>query len=290
MNNRLYFFADLDGTLLHKTSSHLYPNIKNEHVIQNYTGAGNAFIMATGRGYRDIQTVAKNLNIPTEYAITNNGAMIYKNGNEIFSSTITSDQIDHIIATADSTNIKYNQVMLFTENSETYIKGHNFFGTIRRIGSAVKNKRKIKVWKENTIDKLLKRNLRFPKICFIIYNREAVVKLEDKLKAAFGNQLSIYCSSPFCLEICDADVDKANAIKLIMKRENLAMDQVAFVGDSGNDVCAFEQLEHTYVMDHANKRYKMNGTKAVDSVADAILDFTKYHRTQEEQDVAGIDD
>ena len=287
---RLYFFSDLDGTLLYKKSGNLYPSLRNERVIQNFVGSGHSFIMATGRGYADIKTIAENLNSPVEYAITNNGAFIYKNREEIFSNTLTSDQIENVLQAAAATKIKYNEALLFVENGDVYMRGKDILGTIRRFAAAIKRKRRTHFWKDRTLDNLLQKNLRFPKICFIIYNREAVIKLEDALKAAFGNQLSIYCSSPFCLEICDANVNKANAIKLIAQRENLTMEQIAFVGDSGNDVCVFQECTHTYIMSHAHERYHVNGVKVVDDVADAILDFSLYHKTKEEQDVAGIDE
>src|SRR5699024_10855199 len=139
----------------------------------NYTGSGHAFIMATGRNYEDIETISQNLNIPVEYAIAYNGALIYKNREEIFSNTLTTDQIFSVLSQSDLKSIKYNEVILFVENVDIYCKVKTFLGTLRRYVSALKNKRKIKVWKENTLNQLLKKKLRFPKICFIIYNREA---------------------------------------------------------------------------------------------------------------------
>lgn len=276
---RLYFFSDIDGTLLYKKAGKYTPNQYNTLMIQNYVGRGHAFVMATGRGYYDIQKIAKKLNIPLEYAIAYNGAFIYKNQEEIASHTLTTDQIELILNVAKEAQVKYNEVLLYVENDEVYVKTQDFLSSVRRLAFALRYQRKTRVWQHKLLAKLVKKNLRIPKLCFMCYRQEELRELENKFQAIFGDRLSIYRSSDTCLEICDTGVDKANAIRLIMQRENLLSRQVGFIGDSGNDVSAFKTIEHAYIMDHAVKKYPIRDIIAAPDVAEAISHFVDTRRT-----------
>ena len=288
---RLYFFSDVDGTLIHKPAGHLHPSFKNENVIQNFVGAGHAFIMATGRGIRDIRTIAQKLNIPVEYAIAYNGAIIYKNQEEVFANTLSSGQVLDILGKVQTLAVRFDTALLFTDDGQVFSKNPRLMVMLRGIASAVKHKRSYRMWNDKLIEKLVQRGLRFPKVCFIINNRKAITELEEQLKLAFGNQLSIYCSAPNCLEICDANVDKAAAISYIIRREGLDDSQVAFIGDSGNDVCVFLEQEQSYIMNHAGKQIPRGFAQEVEDVADAILDFVMNQKQDSGgQDVAEIDE
>jgi len=282
LNKRLYFFSDIDGTLLHQKIGRYEPNMHNMLTIQNFVGRGNCFVMATGRGLRDVQRIAKKLQIPVEYAITYNGAFVYKNNEEISSNTLTRDQIYLILTAASRSAIKYNEVLLYDETGDIYLRANTFLTHVQKLVRQILPLpiTKIKPWKKATMHKLMKKNIRIPKLCFTSYNPYVIANLERKLRTLFANRLSIYCSSPYVLEICDAGVDKAHAIGLIMQRENIPLNHVAFVGDSGNDVQALKVLKHAYVMDHVKDVVEPADATITPSVAGAIAHFVDVYRMQ----------
>jgi len=280
LNERLYFFSDIDGTLLHKKIGKYEPNMQNALTIQNFVGRGHAFVMATGRGLADVRQIARKLQIPVEYAITYNGAFVYRKNEEISSNTLTVDQIRLILAMAKQSQIKYDEVLLFAENGDIYLKPNSFLSHVQKIASRVLPHSKIKPWKKATMSKLVKKNIRVPKLCFNSHNPYVIANLERKLHLLFGQRLSIYCSSSYTLEICDAGVDKAMAIRLIMQRESIPLNHVGFVGDSGNDVSAFMELKHTYIMDHVRMEYRVEDVRPTPDVAGAIAHFVDVYRME----------
>lgn len=82
-------------------------------------------------------------------------------------------------------------------------------------------------------------------------------------------------SSPFVIDIFPKETSKFNAIKLLAKIHNIQLDEIAFIGDSGNDVSVFKELKNSYCMDHARKDVKKYAPKIVQSVAEAIEDVIK---------------
>jgi len=281
LNERLYFFSDIDGTLLYKKIGKYEPTIENKLTIQNFVSRGHAFVMATGRDLVDVEQIAKKLQVPVEYAITYNGAFVYKHRREISSNTLGADQIMLILAVAKQTRLKYDEILLFAETGDIYIQPNNMFGHVYKLArQVIPTRSNIKPWKNTTLKKLNKRNIRLPKICLTSMNPYVIVNLEKKLQTLFRDRLSIYCSSPHVLEICDAGVDKAKAIELIMQRENISLNHVGFVGDSGNDVGALKILKHAYVMEHVANQVAVDDVTITPNVAGAISHFVDVYRVR----------
>jgi len=280
LNERLYFFSDLDGTLLYNKIGKYEPNTKNTATIQNFVERGHSFVMTTGRELADVNKIAAKLQIPVEYAITYNGAFIYKNGKEIFSNTLSIDQIIIILKAVKELGMPYGDALLFSETGTIYFQPHSFLGHMYKLSKKVLpfSTSKIRPWKKSTLRTLVHDNTRIPKLCFMSNKPRVIAALERKLHSIFNNRLSIYRSSPNMLELCDASVDKATAIQFIMQRESLPMNHVAFVGDSGNDVKALMALQHAYVMSHAAAEYGLDGVSISPDVAGAIAHFIDVYR------------
>jgi len=280
-NERLYFFCDIDGTLLHEKVGKYEPKQHNVLTIQNFVERGHAFVMATGRGIADVKQIAGKLNVPVEYAITYNGAFVYKKNEEISSNTLTVDQLRLIVAVAMRSKIKYDETLLYSETGDVYVRPNTLLSHVHTIGTRFVPGCTFKPWKKNTMRKLVKKNIRIPKICFASHSPDVTSRLERKFQLLFRDRLSVYRSSSHSLEICDAGVDKASAIRLIMQRENVGLGHVAFVGDSGNDVSAFRALKHAYIMAHATNEYAAGDMMSTPDVAGAIAHFVDVYRSEE---------
>ena len=65
---------------------------------------------------------------------------------------------------------------------------------------------------------------------------QCLEKLERKLQSYFGNQLSIYRSEPFFLEIMPANVNKAQALEKLLKYLKYNRKMLIACGDGLNDI------------------------------------------------------
>lgn len=277
MKQELYFVADLDGTLLHKSRKYLYPALAEEEEIRALIEEGHQFVIATGRGYGDIEVVASNLGIPIPYAIVQNGAFIYKDGVEVSANTLGLELINEVFAFIKSEKIPAEYIAVTDDQWKMHIKTLTWKGWgVRRVYQKRDKHRHLKM-KKSTLATLEANNYRFCKVLLLIQSKN-LPAAEAKLKAHFGERLAIFCSSNSSIEICAAGVSKAAAIRSIMAMEGLTEEYIGFVGDSGNDVGVFESFPHTYVMDHAPERYKIAGTHKVVAVSDAIKHFKQKRR------------
>ena len=75
MNNlkKQIVFSDYDGTI-YITEENMLTNVKS---IKEYRNSGGKFVIVTGRSKTSVSNVIKQYNIPYDYIISNNGAVIY---------------------------------------------------------------------------------------------------------------------------------------------------------------------------------------------------------------------
>jgi len=60
-------------------------------------------------------------------------------------------------------------------------------------------------------------------------------KIENDLKAQFGDHLNIYTSKPIYLEVMNKKASKTNAVKFIIERYHIAQEETIAIGDNFND-------------------------------------------------------
>ena len=76
------------------------------------------------------------------------------------------------------------------------------------------------------------------------------------------------------VEFMKKGVNKANALKQIIDMQHIKDDEVAVVGDSGNDICLFETFENSFVMKNAPKEVKLKAKNEIEGVY-CIKDYIK---------------
>ena len=86
--------SDYDGTIYTREED-MERNLK---AIEEYRKLGGKFVLVTGRSKTSINEVIEKYNIPYDYIISNNGAVIFdKNDKKIYEQTILSEISDKII-------------------------------------------------------------------------------------------------------------------------------------------------------------------------------------------------
>ena len=65
-----------------------------------------------------------------------------------------------------------------------------------------------------------------------------------------------------------------------MIKENLTRNELAFIGDSYNDLSAFDVCGHSFAMSHADGEIKSRARYVTKSVAEAVKEVIKFNNRQ----------
>ncbi|TLG76660.1 HAD-IIB family hydrolase [Culicoidibacter larvae] len=279
------FISDLDGTLLHgeQFTSVEVGNMELGEAIKANVGKlaehGIDFAIATGRYVNDIAVIEQELGLQNKhYRVALNGAFIYYGDEKLISKAVDTKTALAFIETIKSQYSRQSHFFnVYFEYNEKYLYPFKWY---TRLFSGVFLKRMhAQKWHAGIIDNI--RSEKRPVYKFLIgIHENALVKVQSELEELYP-QLSIFASSPRSIEVCAPGVDKGEAIKEIMKRMNLTPDEVAFVGDSGNDVSGFKVVTHSFIMSHAHKRYKKDAKYEVHSVSEAIEQVLAINKSGE---------
>lgn len=237
-------------------------------------------MVATGRGYQEIERVMQHVKIPVKYAIAQNGTYIYKDGQEIFGAQLTAENAKEIIAQIKATGIPVDYIMLSTDKGIAYFRSFTIKGWfMKRYFRHQHGGRKLR---ERTWTDLEQQQLRICKVLVYTSSKKAGA-LEEKLLAAIEQKYAVFASSPASIEICAAGVSKGAAIEFLAELESWDKAEIGFVGDSGNDLSAIEVVGQSYVMKNALPQYKSGAKKQVVDVAEALSDFMYMEGKKDEQ-------
>ena len=89
----------------------------------------------------------------------------------------------------------------------------------------------------------------------------------DEFKEKYGNDFEIWFSGS-AIEIMEKGTNKAHALKELLKVKGIQENEVAVVGDSGNDIPLFENFENSFVMKQAPEEVKMKAKVTLKSFDD----------------------
>ena len=114
----------------------------------------------------------------------------------------------------------------------------------------------------------------------IATNPEKKYILQEKLREE-NFEAEITISGPKSIEIVPKGNTKGNAMKVVMEKESLKENEVAFIGDSYNDISGFEACKYSFAMSHADDFIKSKAEFVVDTVADAVAAVIRINREKE---------
>lgn len=232
--------CDLDGTLLNENHT---ISQKTKEIIKKVLNKGIKFIIATGRHHEDVMIYKKMLNLDT-FLITSNGAKVHDyNDKEILSYNIPKNISKEIIEFDFDKDIHKNVYVdnqWITETplkeAEEFHKESGFTYTLSPF-SSLKGKEIIKFF-------------------FISDNIVKLSDLEKIMRVQFSDKVNITLSLPHCLEIMDKNVSKANALKKVLKIENISLEETIAFGDGLNDLEMLSSVGAGYIMGNGSERLK----------------------------------
>ncbi|MCP1224382.1 Cof-type HAD-IIB family hydrolase [Sebaldella sp. S0638] len=262
------FISDLDGTLIHEPKTGIEPNERNVKAIRLLHENDIEFAVATGRFDYHILEIEGYID-SRNYRIGLNGGTIYTKDNILIrENTFTYDVIDRLRNDIEKNYIKeLNYMVLQTVGAKRYIKYPNF---LKKMANFYKYQRQFNAihYSGDIVKELAERK---EKIIKLLVSTDPANKytLQEILRERHSDA-EITISGPKSIEIGPKGNTKGNAIKMVMEKENLTENEVAFIGDSYNDVSGFEVCKYSFAMSHADDFIKSKAAFVVDSVADAV--------------------
>lgn len=226
--------SDLDGTLLgpdHKISA------TSITTVQQWLQHDRAFIIATGRHYREACTIQDDIGVPL-YVISSNGARVHdKNGKVIIKQNLPQHIAEQV---CQMTLPEAVQINLFSDdhwycnfkhpdlaNMALNDQFHSEIIDIDRVdkGDVIK----IFFWGEHTL----------------------LLTISEQLKQHFGDSINLTFSLPKCLEVMEAKTNKGSALEALLKQLQYSMTQTVAFGDAMNDLEMLQVVANPMLMGNA---------------------------------------
>ncbi len=233
-----YIVLDLDGTMLmsnHKVSEEL------KQLLIDLQNRGIKLVLCTGRNINTMRHVAKEVNLYQHdtYIITNNGGTItqIKDGKEIKlkETFFTKDQVSSLVKIVDG---KTRNIMSFDIDNR-YV---NRFSR-HNIKMMIRHRQIAKLGVERVANKVLF----IDKIDVINKHYQTV----SEAVAEYDEHINVFRSVPTLIEMTPKGSTKGGALKTIIEKHNINLDEVIAFGDGENDITMLEYVPNSVAMGNA---------------------------------------
>lgn len=264
--------TDLDGTLLYPKKKIKLVIKKNIQFLQDYINDGNRVVVVSGRNFPIAKRLMKKLKARIDM-IACNGSVIFQDGKIASEFPLKYDEVIKIYQ--DNINNKDIISWIFmTDKSNMIIvpnKKNLLFNLAYRLGMIMQFKYQgnYLFGEKYFLDRLKKQEEKIYKAMCIYGLGEKGVKKATKflpqMKEKYGDSFEILQSHE-SLEFMNKGINKATALLEYIAQNNISLNEVAVVGDSGNDVPLFEIFPNSFVMMQANKEVKNKANTTIKGV------------------------
>lgn len=216
---------DLDGTL---TNSEKVITKKTKDALMRVQEEGIKLVLASGRPTPGIEPLAKELRMDEfeGFILSFNGAKIidYQKKEVIYNKTLPVEWIDPVYQEALACDIG-----ILSYSDQEIILG-NGIDKYNQLESAINHIPFIEV-------EHFPSYLTFPvNKCLLTGDPEKIAAAERVFSAKFGENLNIYKSEPYFLEIMPLRIDKAYSLSKLLDYLGLTRKQMICCGDGYNDL------------------------------------------------------
>lgn len=264
--------TDLDGTLFYpKKRSHMVTK-ENRAFINRFCGDGGRILLVTGRNSYFGEKVGTKIGMNFDY-IACNGALVVSGGKTIFEKHVNNEEARKIVE--DLQNIhEAKLIFLFT-------KDHNMVCQRKEIAKWVKMGYSIYRIFEGTYrepyfkdDALFQEELDNGKIYKILmfpgFGKKSIpfsFELAKKLTGLYPD-LNIVASEQ-AIEITAKGATKREGLSFYLDYNQINVDNVLVVGDSGNDISMFQAFPgRSFCMDHSLEDVKQHASFVIKRFSD----------------------
>ena len=238
---------DLDGTMLNKYGI-ITQNTKD--VIKKVQEKGIEVIIASGRTINSVKNFSKEIN-SENYFISGNGAITYdiKNDKILYENVLSKNKAQQVIKICEENsiyysvytengiitkNLNYNTLYYYKENLNKEEKEKTHINIVQDVYNYIEEKDekilKIMICDNNQLvfKSILKKIKEITDIEIL-----DVSHMSRKLVKQGTEEIAL---EYFYTEITSKNVDKWNALEMLIEMLNITKDEVITIGDNANDV------------------------------------------------------
>ncbi len=269
--------TDLDGTLFYpKRKLHLISK-KNKQFLQNALESGKEIILVTGRNYRIATKVEECLERKNQLSIVGcNGAFMIHKGELVEETPMDNEEAFELYEKLSELKI-VKVWMIFGNDKVMYVDSSNVGPFVRACGYLgfnlqgayyepfVISKSKTEEFIKNPSNKIYKMMPWFGT------GKKGVEKARlftEKWNAEHQGNTFTFSWSGNAIEITDGKVTKAVSLVKLIEKLGYTREEVAVVGDSGNDVSMFKEFPNSFCMQHAPSQVKKEAKTIIKSFDD----------------------
>ncbi|WP_099468021.1 Cof-type HAD-IIB family hydrolase [Konateibacter massiliensis] len=236
---------DIDGTL---TNSKKEISQTTKEAIKAIQARGHHVVLASGRPTPGILPIAKELKLEEfgGYILSFNGAKVIncQTGDVIFQNTLPPEMLSQVYEAAVE-----EKVGIVTYDDTSII-------TASEIDEYMEKESKINHMPIKKVEDFIS-YVDYPiNKCLITGEPVYLAEVEKRMKARFGDKLSIYRSEPFFLEIMPLHIDKAHSLEKLLDTLHMSREQMISCGDGYNDLTMIQYAGKGVAMANAQKEIR----------------------------------
>lgn len=255
---RKIIFLDVDGTLTLPTGK---VSDKVQYAIEGARNNGHYVFLCTGRNKTGVKSL---LSIGFDGVICSAGGYIEINGEKIYESFLSDEDLKIAIDVFDRNHVMYNleatDMTFQDENMNKEFAKH-------QIQSEKMNSEMIRMMNEqkdmfniHSMEEYYENPLPIHKICFMSHDEKNLVEPRDVLKEKYNFIIhDLFSKDTINGEIIIKDTNKGNAVKCVVERLGLSLADTIGFGDSMNDYQMLEEVEIGVVYKGASDQLKKLG-------------------------------
>lgn len=266
--------TDLDGTLFYPKRKIKLLTSKNTKFLRSFVAnKKNYLILVSGRNITLFNRISKKVKCDDIAMIGCNGSVIYRGNKMIHEDPIPKEDVRTIYdKLKKDKNVK--GVIFMTNKKKMTVTPNNinyFVTLIARFAMMLQGVYREKYkYSEKYLERVLEDDeVRFYKVMPIYgFGKRAheLARLKcEEINNEFGETLEAHYSG-ITVEIMKKDVNKANALKMLLNMLELEESETAVIGDSGNDIPLFEAFENSFCMKKAPEQVKSKAKHIVSGV------------------------
>lgn len=232
--------CDLDGTLLNSKRELSEENVS---AVRSAVKRGAIFVIATGRPYEGVKTIARKLENENGSFILFNGALVMTEGKTVFSSCIEKTAAEYIVSEGQKRNttvVMWKKDGLYAEKECAKV---DFYKSIS--GVEPKYVSDLKTVCNDDVIKILWYN-----------DAETTPLYLEEMKNSLKKRAAVYMSRADFLEFVDAKCSKKTALRKIAEYYGVPVRKIIAIGDGDNDIPMLTEAGLSVAMGNADEAVK----------------------------------
>ncbi len=238
---------DLDGTLTN-SKKEITPHTRETLIKAQKNGV--KVVLASGRPTYGVAPLAKELELDKYegYILSYNGGEIidWKTGELMYKNLLNHEVLPYLYQCAkdhDFAILSYDGEYVLTERPDD---------------EYVQKEVKLNVMKIKKVDNFLESITHPIAKCLIVGESTRLAVLEREMHEHLKDQMGVFRSEPFFLELVPKGIDKARSLAVLLKELGMNKEEMIAVGDGFNDLSMIQYAGLGVAMDNAQPIVKEN--------------------------------